>query len=99
MYNQLGLNTRVSHFVRNHSHNCSLCTLRNNNVMSDETFAHIFYDCPSTKKLHHKLISKYFTVLLNRNEQEKKRFWFLGETNGRSNLFVIAAVFFFNLLI
>jgi hypothetical protein len=64
--------------------------------MFDKTFAHIFYDCPSTKKLHDKLISKYFTALLNRNEQEKRRFWFLGETNGRSNLFVIAAVFFFN---
>jgi hypothetical protein len=99
MYNQLGLNTRVSHFVQNHSRNCSLCTLRNDNTMFDETFAHIFYDCPSTKKLHEKLISKYFTTLLNQNEQEKRRFWFLGEINGRSNLFVIAAVIFYNFLI
>jgi hypothetical protein len=99
MYNQLGLNTRVSHFVQNHSRNCSLCTLRNDNGMFDETFAHIFYDCPSTKKLHDKLISKYFTSLINQNEQEKRRFWFLGETNGRSNLFVLAAAFFFNFLI
>jgi len=40
--------------------------------MSDETFARIFYDCLSTKKLHDKLISKYFTALMNKTELEKK---------------------------
>ncbi len=49
MYNQLGLNTRVSHFVRNHSRNCSLCTLRNDNVMSDENLLISFTIVPPLK--------------------------------------------------
>jgi hypothetical protein len=99
MYNQPGLNTRVSHFVQNHSRNCTFCELRNDNVRSDETFAHFFFDCPTTKKLHDKIISKYFTALDNQNDQEKRRLWYLGETNGKANLFVTTAVFSFNFLI
>jgi hypothetical protein len=35
MNNQLGLNTRVSHFVPNHSRTCTFCLLRNDNHVSD----------------------------------------------------------------
>jgi len=38
-------------------------------------------------------------VLENRNDQEKRRLWYLGETNGKANLFVTTAVFSFNFLI
>jgi hypothetical protein len=99
LYNQLGLNTRVSHFVQNHSRTCTFCELRNDNIRFDETFAHLFFDCPTTKKLHDKIITKYFAVLENRNDQEKRRLWYLGETNGKANLFVTTAVFSFNFLI
>jgi hypothetical protein len=44
-------------------------------------------------------VQKHYSALTNRNEHEKRRFWFLGEANGRANLFIISAVFFFNFLI
>jgi hypothetical protein len=47
--NQLGINTRVSHFVAGHNRGCNLCTLKNVNPTPDETFKHIFFDCPSVK--------------------------------------------------
>jgi hypothetical protein len=31
--NQLGLNTRVSHFVANHSRNCTFCVLKRHNYL------------------------------------------------------------------
>jgi hypothetical protein len=42
--------------------------------MAYETFAHFFFDCPATKQLNDKIISKYFTALVNQNEHEKRRF-------------------------
>jgi len=99
MNNQLGLNTRVSHFVPNHSRTCTFCVLRNDNNVSDESFLHLFFDCQTTKALHVKLIAKHFSALSNLNDLEKKRFWFLGEIGGKTNLFITTAVFFFNFLL
>jgi hypothetical protein len=94
MNNQLGLNTRVSHFVPNHSRTCTFCILRNDNHVSDETFLHLFYECQTTKALHAKMISKHFSPLRNKTDLEKRRFWFLGEIDGKTNLFITTAVFF-----
>ncbi len=45
------------------------------------------------------MISKYFSILRNKTDLEKRRFWFLGEIDGRTNLFVTTAVFFINFLL
>jgi len=65
MYNQLGLNTKVSHFVPNHPRTCTFCLLINDNHLFYETFLQLFYECQTTALLHEKLISKYFSSLRN----------------------------------
>ncbi len=45
--NLLGLNTRLSHFVINQSRGCTFCHGTADPV-PDETFLHLFYDCPVT---------------------------------------------------
>jgi hypothetical protein len=99
MYNQLGLNTRVLHFVPNHPQTCTFCLLRNDNHVSEESFLHLFYECQTTKALHVKMISKKFSILRNKTDLEKRRFWFLGEIDGKTNLFITTAVFFFSFLL
>jgi hypothetical protein len=60
LYNQLGLNCRVAHFVAGHGRPCTLCTIAQRNNPSDETFLHLFYDCPTTTTLREKLANKHF---------------------------------------
>ncbi len=43
--NTLGYNTTVSHFVRNHSRNCTFCDVVGNEDINDETPLHLMYDC------------------------------------------------------
>ncbi len=43
--NSLGYNTAVSHFVRNHSRNCTFCDVDGNQEINDETPIHLFYGC------------------------------------------------------
>jgi hypothetical protein len=93
--NQLGINTRVSHFVAGHGRGCTLCTLKNVNPILDKTFKHIFYDCPSVKSLHEKIVQKYFSRISTLDEAEKIKFWFFGMHNDRINLFVTFAILSF----
>jgi len=49
IYNQLGLNNRVSHFVQNINKACTFCTLKMVPApVPEETFLHLFHDCPTT---------------------------------------------------
>ncbi len=41
--NILGINTRLSHFVPNHSRGCTFCSLNGILPVPDETFMHIFF--------------------------------------------------------
>jgi exonuclease III len=43
--NTLPLNTVLSHFVRNHSRNCTFCDLARNQEEEDESALHFFYQC------------------------------------------------------
>jgi hypothetical protein len=90
--NQLGINTRVSHFVAGHSRGCSLCTIKNAIPIPDETFKHIFYDCPTVKSFHEKIVQKYFSRIGTLDEAEKVKFWFFGMYDDRINLFVTFAI-------
>jgi len=97
--NQLGLNTRVAHFVRGHNRGCTLCQLKNINPLPDETFKHLFFDCDTVASLHKRLIEKYFSSLRNMNEQQQRQFWFNGIFENKANLFVTFAIFAFQFLI
>ena len=45
--NLLGTNARVAHFVRNHSRECTFCTLVRSPEENPETITHLFFECPS----------------------------------------------------
>ena len=49
--NILGINTRLSHFVPNHSRGCTFCTLNGTIPIPDETFLHIFFECGTVKEV------------------------------------------------
>jgi hypothetical protein len=49
--NTLGYNTTVSHFVRNHSCNCTFCDVVGNEDINDETPFHLLYDCEQVGEL------------------------------------------------
>ena len=59
--NQLGVNSRVAHFVRGHNSNCTFCTLNNNNEDNPESIAHLFFDCEYTENL----LERFFSIVFN----------------------------------
>jgi hypothetical protein len=77
--NILGINTRVSHFNRNVDRACMFCRITecNNAQLPDESFIHIFFECPSTKRV----LDNFFTQYLNWNIDDRngmKRILFTG---------------------
>jgi hypothetical protein len=51
--NLFGLNTRVLHFNNNVSRHCTFCWIASQNDPNspDETFLHLFFSCPHTKRV------------------------------------------------
>jgi hypothetical protein len=49
--NVLGINTRVRHFVRNHTQHCTFCTLARDPDLGDESINHLFQDCPQVEPM------------------------------------------------
>jgi len=49
--NTLGLNTRVSKFIRGHSHECSFCQITQNGEDNRETPLHFFFQCDSVETI------------------------------------------------
>jgi hypothetical protein len=47
--NVLGINSRVSHFIRDHSPVCTFCRLMGREDAEDETILHLFFSCPETE--------------------------------------------------
>jgi hypothetical protein len=75
--NILGLNTRTSHFAVNPTRNCQFCLLANNDNLPDETFTHLFLNCPTVRAWHDNFTQKYFNNL-NLTPEERFNFFFLG---------------------
>jgi hypothetical protein len=94
--NILGLNTRISHFVPGQSRDCTFC-LGTFGPISEETFIHLFYECPTTTDWHEKFLRKYFTDPENLNRDQKLNFFFNGLLPGtdNDNSFVRMAVYLF----
>jgi hypothetical protein len=82
--NILGINTRVSHFVNNISRTCTFCVIANARNAVDETFSHLFYDCPITNKAIKSFFQKFMFDYGPLMEQDLKKFIFTG-TNAVSN--------------
>jgi hypothetical protein len=99
-YNQLGLNTRVSHFVANFPRHCTLCSVaRVPAPIPDETFKHLFFECPTARNLQSLLVRKHFPQLHPATDQELLKFWFMGDIKGKCNLFCMNAIFSFQFII
>ena len=60
--NQLGVNSRVAHFVRGHDNNCTFCTLNRVPEEHRETVSHLFFDCATTERLLEEFFSLVFNV-------------------------------------
>ena len=83
--NQLGLNTRISHFVGG-SRGCTFCVILKKDNPPDESFSHLFYDCEVVKNLHNSLEE---TALKDSTGSQKmlKRDWFGVEIMEKENKF------------
>ncbi len=111
--NILGLNTRVSHFDNNVNRKCTRCTINQHSPfiytnpgtvpvpVPDETFRHLFLDCPLTKDLHSDFINEFFTGLRLDNTNDRANFFFLGRINDgkKYNLFIHMAILAFQFCI
>jgi exonuclease III len=82
-YNLLPLNVRLSHYVQNVGRGCTFCTLsrREDINIPDETFLHLFLDCPTTSRIHDWFLNKYY-LGLNIDRVLKLNYFFLGVTPG-----------------
>jgi hypothetical protein len=100
--NILGLNTRVSHFNRNVSRHCGLCTDINAANPFDETFSHLFSDCTVSEGLKNAFREKNFRDWGGYNDMELRKFWLLGQkpgTGDNDNLFLRAIAILVNFYI
>jgi hypothetical protein len=99
--NILGINTRLSHFVPNQSRACTFCTIVNIQQNADETFSHIFYDCPTVRSWHNKFFERYLPENYIRDEQDRKNILFLGTFHNeeKDNSFLLVSVLIFQFCI
>jgi hypothetical protein len=79
--NLLGLNSRVSHFNRLVSDDCTFCSLTRNFPAPRETFLHIFYHCPETSSTLVSFEQKYLDNLELDTAEKRRLFWFFGTTD------------------
>ena len=81
--NTIGTNTRLSHFVRNHSRICTFCALTRNPHDEDENPLHLFFQCRSTEPVVLGILSWFVE-----NENDFRRISrqnFFGTFNWESN--------------
>jgi hypothetical protein len=79
--NQLGINTRLSHFVPNVTRFCTFCTVRGVVNPPDETFSHLFFDCPHTSQVHRWFINNHFQGIVLNNAGKRNLFFTGSECN------------------
>ena len=90
--NILGLNTRISHFVADRSRKCTFCTVANRDGNRDETFVHLFFECPSTTGWYTRFEAEYFPEIDFGEVGVRKNFWLCHFATGKNiekNIFVI----------
>jgi hypothetical protein len=97
--NLLGLNVRVSHFNNNIGRGCTFCTIKNADPVPDETFLHLFFDCPESYKLRTDFLTTLVPEFSNATRHKKIELYFLSVnplTNKNDNIFLTALTSFFN---
>jgi exonuclease III len=81
--NQLSINTRRSHYVQDQTRQCTLCVVNGVARLQDETFLHLFLQCPITTTIHDHLLEKIFPGMVM-NDEAKKRLFFTGSIRYRN---------------
>ena len=81
--NILGLNTRISHFVADRSRKCTFCTVANRDGNRDETFVHLFFECPSTTGWYTRFEAEYFPEIDFGEVGVRKNFWLCHFATGK----------------
>jgi hypothetical protein len=77
--NLLGINTRVSHFDNAVSRKCTICRVANVRDPEDESFSHVFFDCPVTKRWRNQFENKFLEGAPGDfRPLDKKLLWFTG---------------------
>jgi hypothetical protein len=89
--NTLGLNTRVSHFGENISQNCTFC-VGEGRAPTDESFLHLFVECPSTTAWADKLNQEYLGGHALQDFESKRRFWLLGKLTGEDSCDIVRVI-------
>jgi hypothetical protein len=69
--------------------------------IADESFKHMFLDCPTVRKLHDLFLNKYFNSMTFTTDLERARFFFYGTVPGQKkyNIFVHASVMTFQYVV
>ena len=60
--NILGTNLRVSKFNREKNPECTFCSISGPFPANREDFSHLFFHCPTTKKIIEEFFDKYMTI-------------------------------------
>jgi len=91
--NILGLNTRLSHFVAGQQRGCNFCDGTTVPV-PDETFIHLFFECPTTFDWHNSFLLKYLPNIRLAGVRERAELFFFGKLPNQThtNLFLVMAV-------
>jgi hypothetical protein len=75
--NILGLNQRTVHFAANPVRYCQFCHLDRAANPPDESFLHLFLECPTVRAWHAEFLRLHFNSI-SPADAELKKFWFLG---------------------
>jgi exonuclease III len=101
--NILGINTRVSHFNNNRDRGCDLCRRGGGGeAVPDETFRHLFFDCPVAKSLKKGFFRLGFQEWNMLTDEEWVKLWSYGKTPGtenQNNLFILCIIMLGNFYI
>ena len=83
VYNRLKTNTRLSHSARGEpvDRACTFCTADKNLPAPEETFRHLFWDCPSVDNLKNQFFETIFPEMQDEQHQTQILFWFTGLYN------------------
>ncbi len=89
-----------SHFVIDQSRQCAFCTGTPVPV-PDETFLHLFFDCPVTRNWHDSFLSKYIILPAEINRSQRLQLFFLGilPNSTKDNLFLAFSIILFQFCI
>ncbi len=96
--NTLGINVSTSHFVANGTRNCFFCSKRRPNERNDETFVHLFFNCPTVSEWHADFILKCFPEMPRMDDRSKKIFWLLGYTETNYSILVMQQFYPFSFM-